>query len=344
MRKHTFTFVIASVAVLLVSTAGHALEKNYEYDEADRLTKCWYDNGITIDYTYDTQDNRVSKAVTGLLQVSGMQPTDPVGDSPEVWQARLFWIQLINDATEAVTVSQLAFTAAGSVDDASDLGSVRLFVDTNANGLVEVEEEQLGTESTPAEDDGVAAFTGFSLALLPGSTTQVLVAASLTAPGTSTDTLELSLANASGVEALGQTSGWDLFPINVPEAAVPLTLGSGDSDGDGIDDSIEAYTDPDGDGLPSYADPDSDGDGIPDAEEGTDDPDEDEIPNYLDDDSDGDGIPDAEEGTGDCDLNGTPDYLDPEPCSTIPVTGLGVLSLLVLALSALGARTTRKRK
>ena len=106
-----------------------------------------------------------------------------------------------------------------------------------------------------------------------------------------------------------------------------------DSDGDGIDDSIEAgtiatapsFSDPDG----SVNDPltgdlrntdsasdvdfrnlDADNDGIPDSVEGTADTDGDGTPNYLDTDSDGDGIDDSIETIVDTDGDGLPDYLD----------------------------------
>ncbi len=88
----------------------------------------------------------------------------------------------------------------------------------------------------------------------------------------------------------------------------------GDTDGDGINDSLDADSDNDGipddaeagpmpatpldsdsDGIPDYMDRDSDNDGIPDAVEGADDADGDGVPNYVDPDSDDDGIPDAVE-------------------------------------------------
>ena len=84
----------------------------------------------------------------------------------------------------------------------------------------------------------------------------------------------------------------------------------GDTDGDGIPDSVEGSDDFDGDGLPNSEDLDSDGDGVGDADEGSGDPDDDGIPSYLDDDSDGDGIPDAEEGDADTDGDGLVDAID----------------------------------
>ena len=75
---------------------------------------------------------------------------------------------------------------------------------------------------------------------------------------------------------------------------------TGDTDGDGIDNSIDeeptqhgSVKDRDNDGVPGLVDKDQDGDGISDAVEGTTDSDGDSLPDFLDLDSDNDGLPDA---------------------------------------------------
>ena len=69
-----------------------------------------------------------------------------------------------------------------------------------------------------------------------------------------------------------------------------MAISDGDSDGDGIPDSVEGSEDTDGDGVKDSLDTDSDGDGAPDAEEAGPDP-----KNPAD--SDGDGIPDYKDPT-----------------------------------------------
>ena len=98
---------------------------------------------------------------------------------------------------------------------------------------------------------------------------------------------------------------------------------SADSDGDGVDDSVEWPGDTDGDRVFDSVDLDDDGDGIPTEVElnAFPDPNGDGIPNYLDADSDGDGIPDADETVYDSDANGIPDYLDPIPAWVPPPAG-----------------------
>ena len=104
------------------------------------------------------------------------------------------------------------------------------------------------------------------------------------------------------------------------------TTNSGDSDGDGILDSVEIgtilpgqtiYKDSDGDGIPDYMDADDDNDGVPTSQEGpsTKDTDGDGIPDFMDLDSDNDGLTDGVEyGSGttpaDTDGDSVPDFRD----------------------------------
>ena len=69
-----------------------------------------------------------------------------------------------------------------------------------------------------------------------------------------------------------------------------MVISDGDSDGDGIPDSVEGSADTDGDGVKDSLDTDADGDGIPDSEEAGPDP-----RNPID--SDGDGIHDYKDPT-----------------------------------------------
>lgn len=118
--------------------------------------------------------------------------------------------------------------------------------------------------------------------------------------------------------------GSDLFDADLDPYAKE------DSDGDGINDSLEGRSenrDTDGDGTPDYLDNDSDNDGISDKDEAGDgakpvDTDGDGTPDYLDPDSDNDGLGDKEEtfyGTdpkkSDTDGDGTSDLVEVEACN-----------------------------
>ncbi len=95
----------------------------------------------------------------------------------------------------------------------------------------------------------------------------------------------------------------ELMGLNVrPDGMIP------DSDGDGLNDEVEAAINS------NPENEDSDGDGILDGDEyaegGTNDTDGDEILDILDRDDDGDGVLTADEGDVDTDGDETPDYLD----------------------------------
>ena len=118
---------------------------------------------------------------------------------------------------------------------------------------------------------------------------------------------------------------------NLASEPLGMAIGPGDTDGDGIPDSVEGSKDTDGDGLRDSRDTDSDGDGIPDSVEAGPDPahpvdtDSDGIPDYKDTDSNGDGIPDgARSGHDDsgCSISpagGSSSYL---PYSLMPLIGV----------------------
>jgi hypothetical protein len=84
--------------------------------------------------------------------------------------------------------------------------------------------------------------------------------------------------------------------VTTPTATpAPPTDPRRDSDGDGVTDLAEGWSDWDHDNIPNYLDPDDDGDGVLTRIEPFGDPDYDGVPNFLDTDANGNGIPDAAE-------------------------------------------------
>jgi hypothetical protein len=84
--------------------------------------------------------------------------------------------------------------------------------------------------------------------------------------------------------------------VTTPTATpAPPTDPRQDSDGDGVTDLAEGWSDWDHDKIPNYLDPDDDGDGVLSRIEPFGDPDYDGVPNFLDIDANGNGIPDAAE-------------------------------------------------
>jgi len=123
---------------------------------------------------------------------------------------------------------------------------------------------------------------------------------------------------------MGFTDGSQVHPgWNIDDVAILAS--NGDSDDDGIPDSVEGDDDPDGDGVPNSMDDDSDGDGIPDSVEGADDADNDGTPNFLDLDSDNDGTSDEEEQA-----QGFDPY-NPHSAPGLPMSWLPVAFTIIIA-------------
>ncbi len=107
-------------------------------------------------------------------------------------------------------------------------------------------------------------------------------------------------------------------PSTIPPTpgTIPPTPSANDPDVDGIPSSEEGTGDWDGDGIPNYLDADDDNDGIPTLLEGKGDVDGGGVPNFLDLDSNGNGISDTVEAGDDPlhpvdrDGNGIYDFLD----------------------------------
>ena len=123
-----------------------------------------------------------------------------------------------------------------------------------------------------------------------------------------------------------------------------------DEDRDGLLDDIDGSEDVDGDGLPNFQDPDSDGDGVDDSiEAGPDksdpvDTDGDGQPDFIDRDSDNDGITDELEGVSDANNNGIADRLeaDGELETAVEGTGTGSVGLPFLLIALLAAAARRR--
>lgn len=131
-------------------------------------------------------------------------------------------------------------------------------------------------------------------------------------------------ATATPAPTVAPTATPAMVPTATPDpgtipptpGTIPPTPSASDPDVDGIQSSEEGTGDWDGDGIPNYLDADDDNDGIPTLLEGRGDVDGGGVPNFLDLDSNGNGIPDHIEAGDDPlhpvdrDGNGVYDFLD----------------------------------
>lgn len=225
------------------------------------------------------------------------------------------------------------------------LGTDFADADSDDDGVGDGDEVALGLDPLACDSDGDLLPDGLELGVdTPGADTDTAAGCFLRDEDPSTTTLASDDdTDLGGFEdgdedwdSNGEVGYWEIDPLlteddtdadldGIPDAVeskCDADFGreddgptGGDSDNDGIDDTIEwerrGKRDADGDNYPNFCDDDSDDDGIPDAVEGTDDPDGDGLGNWIDPDSDGDGIPDEDPDT-DTDGDGIPDYIDPD--------------------------------
>jgi large repetitive protein len=221
-------------------------------------------------------------------------------------------------------------------DDSASLGALtdawsdEIGVDRDGDGLLDLDEEALGTdfEDADSDDDGLSdgdeVHIWGSDPLRCDTDGDLLVdglEAGVSAPLDGTD-LTAACFEPDGDGGLTTTD-----PAVADTDGGSVNDGDEDRDGDGVEGSWE--TDPndpsddvdaDGDGIADALEDrcggedttDRDGDGIADSDEGLTDGDGDGLPDFCDEDDDDDGVPTVEEGTNDSDGDGDPDYLDPD--------------------------------
>ena len=240
----------------------------------------------------------------------------------------------------------ILYDVAGCEDDSCDLDDVlsdSFAIDTDLDGLTDLEEAELGSdpEDADSDDDGVLdgdesqtdsdgdGLYGFEDCdsdddgILDGTESGVKTADLSSDTDTSAGCFVTDSDNQTTDPDDDDTDGGGL-PDGIEDWDYDGSIGSwetdpndpdddADADGDLIADVLEGAddnVDTDGDGTPDYLDSDSDDDGIPDATEWLYDTDGDGVPDFRDDDSDNDGIDDEIEGSGDTDDDGVPDYRD----------------------------------
>lgn len=154
--------------------------------------------------------------------------------------------------------------------------TVYLYIDDNADGLIDPEDILVQTTTT----DGSGDYTFYY-----ASTASLLM---------STEFSSYPASSALTTDNLEAATFTDAVNFAETDANNNFGIGTGpDCDGDGLPNFFEGNLDSDGDAILDSCDLDSDNDGIRDNIEGIEDFDDDGIPNYRDRDSDDDGITDA---------------------------------------------------
>ena len=125
---------------------------------------------------------------------------------------------------EDTRITSITVTASGTGDEVNDISSVGLYRDANNNGVLDVGETQIGTE-TFSSDDGTLTFSGLSEVKTAGTPQNWLVVYAFSGNASDGETFSIGLAANNDVTATGIDSGQAITPTGVPVSGSTRALG-----------------------------------------------------------------------------------------------------------------------
>jgi hypothetical protein len=113
---------------------------------------------------------------------------------------------LVASTLEDATITQIDFDMSGSGDESADLTNAKLYLDGDANGILNLEEDtQIGSTVTSFSDNGTLSFTGISEVITAGSAEHWIVVYSLNGNASYGETFILDLTSNSDITTSGIT-------------------------------------------------------------------------------------------------------------------------------------------
>ncbi|MBK6683948.1 MAG: hypothetical protein IPG45_05695 [Deltaproteobacteria bacterium] len=169
--------------------------------------------------------------VGGVRTVLGRLSVARTANSPPARTVRRDGVDLpilglnLSGNGEAFSVSQLRFTAAGSLDDVSELDHLSLVLDADASGTLSAADSALGTPGTFSGDDGTVTFSGLGLNVPPTGNVTLLVLARLNGTASGGNTFRINLSTASDLTATGLGGRVINDAVGLPVGSHPITIG-----------------------------------------------------------------------------------------------------------------------
>lgn len=206
------------------SSAGQP-DYAYSYDSLDRLGTVSPGNGIQISYQYDSAGNRLQKCVYSQLvaQLGGASPPSRGGANNEV-DVPILQLQLDVSSDEDIILKTLTFSTGGTGDEATDVGQARLWVDTNGDGQVDLDEPQLGSTLAIIADNGILTFGLLGATLPAGACSNLVLTYTLNGTASQGETFTASLLNPTDIVAYGADSVKAICPFGTPVVGNVLTV------------------------------------------------------------------------------------------------------------------------
>ena len=125
---------------------------------------------------------------------------------------------------EDTRITSITFTASGTGDEVDDISSVGLYRDANNNGIHDVGDTLIGTE-TFSFDDGTLAFSGLSEVKSAGTPQNWLVVYDFSGNASDGETFSISLAANNDVTATGIDSNQPITPAGLPVSGSTRAVG-----------------------------------------------------------------------------------------------------------------------
>jgi len=197
----------------------------YGYDDLDRLTSVDNSQGIRINYTYDPAGNRLSKETSSVLTARvGASTPQSRGVASNDTQVEVLQIELKGRAnSEGANVSGLTFATSGTGDESQAITHAQLWLDSNANGLVDLADPLLAG-ITPTNDDAPLAITGLGIAIPPGQSRHLLLTYDLSGNGAEGDKFSVKLLDHNSISATGGTAAKNLYVLGTPLDGATVTI------------------------------------------------------------------------------------------------------------------------
>ncbi len=138
-----------------------------------------------------------------LKRGSNNQPNHFVFPNQQQASLMQLAVQVVSNL-EAVTITELALCAAGTVDETTGVTAVHLYLD-NGDGLVNPAGDVLIRSTTISANDGPVVFSGLQETYVSGTTRTWLVAADLTGAGQPGQTIQVTLCPPERPALVGTT-------------------------------------------------------------------------------------------------------------------------------------------
>ncbi|KAA3616963.1 MAG: T9SS C-terminal target domain-containing protein [Calditrichaeota bacterium] len=127
-------------------------------------------------------------------------------------------LQLNSSPVEDITLTSLKFVTSGSGDESADIDSVRLFIDGDDDGSLNLlNDTQIGTTLTSLTNNDTLEFSGISETINSGSMENwIVVYNMLSSANTANETFQVDLSGNGAIIASGVTSGQSITADGAP--------------------------------------------------------------------------------------------------------------------------------